>query len=173
MVTTAREDERRLWPYSTNGKSRTIPSMPEQIRPVPTEQRELIEEGSRAASCSPESAGNAPEARFRLSIVDVSRPCYVCWVKDRYSFTAEALRNLEIYDIAAQEVWEVLHASRRLTRHLDADAAAVFGVTGAGRYLVVLVVESALEANDWDVVAAREMNADEVGVFDRYIGRKP
>jgi hypothetical protein len=38
---------------------------------------------------------------------------------------------------------------------------------------VVLVVESATEDNDWDIVAARDMNADEVDLFDRYIGRKP
>ncbi len=94
-------------------------------------------------------------------------------MKDRYSFTADALQNIEVYGITGTEVWRVLHASRRLTRHLSADAAAIFGVTGAGRYLVVLVVESAQEATDWDVVAARDMNADEVDVFDRYLRRKP
>lgn len=93
-------------------------------------------------------------------------------MKDRYSFTTEALQNIEVYGISAVEVWQVLHASRRLTRHLSAEAAAIFGVTAAGRYLVVLVVESATEDADWDIVAARDMNADEVDVFDRNVRRK-
>jgi uncharacterized DUF497 family protein len=94
-------------------------------------------------------------------------------VKNRYSFTPEALHNLQVYGITAEEVWEVLHAARRLTRHVAEDAAAIFGLTAAGRHLVVLVVESTTEDNDWDIVAARDMNADEVDLFDRYIGRKP
>ncbi len=94
-------------------------------------------------------------------------------MKNRYSFTGQALGNLEVYGITPGEVWEALHAKRRFSRQIGAEAAAVFGVTGRGRYLVVLVIESGLEDNDWDVVAAREMDAEEVAVFERYTGRQP
>jgi hypothetical protein len=45
-------------------------------------------------------------------------------------------------------------------------------VTSVGRYLMVLVVESTSEDNDWDIVAAREMSTGEIEVFDRYTGRQ-
>jgi hypothetical protein len=91
-------------------------------------------------------------------------------VGDRYSLTVEALHNLGVYGVEPGEVWEALHAKRRLTRQVDEDVDAVFAVTGKGRYLVVLVVESAGSDNDWDVVAAREMFPDEVARFDKYVG---
>lgn len=47
---------------------------------------------------------------------------------------------------------------------------AIFGVTAAGRYLVLLVVESEFEDNDWDLVAARDMYPDEIAMFDKYVG---
>jgi hypothetical protein len=91
-------------------------------------------------------------------------------VGDRFSLTVEGLHNLSVYGVEPGEVWEALHCRRRLTRQVGDDANAVFGVTGKGRYLVVLVVESAGADNDWDVVAAREMFPDEVAMFDQYAG---
>jgi len=94
----------------------------------------------------------------------------VIGVGDRYSLTVEGLHNVSVYGIEPREVWEALHAARRLTRQVSDEANAIFGVTGKGRFLVVLVVESAGADNDWDVVAAREMFPDEVAMFDRYAG---
>ncbi|GAB0107996.1 hypothetical protein JMUB6875_69990 [Nocardia sp. JMUB6875] len=91
---------------------------------------------------------------------------------DRYSFTSDGLHNIRVYGVKPGEVWEALHSKRRLVRHLDAKASALFGLTHTGRYLVVFVLESADEDNDWDVIAAREMLQDEKAVFDRYTGRK-
>ncbi|MFI1916793.1 hypothetical protein [Nocardia sp. NPDC020380] len=91
---------------------------------------------------------------------------------DRYSFTSEGLDNIRIYGVKPGEVWEALHSKRRLVRQIDARASAMFGLTHTGRYLVVFVLESAYENNDWDVIAAREMFPDEKAVFDRYTGRK-
>jgi len=50
------------------------------------------------------------------------------------------------------------------------DANAIFGVTNAARHLVVFVVESAFEDNDWDVVAARDMFPDEIAIFTKFVG---
>ena len=91
---------------------------------------------------------------------------------NRYSFTAEGLANLTVYGIGPDEVWVALHGRRRLSRPLGEDGAAIFGVTSAGRHLMVLVVESTSEDNDWDIVAAREMSTEEIEVFDRYTGRQ-
>lgn len=92
-------------------------------------------------------------------------------MKDRYSHTTESLLNIWLAGISAPEVWAVLHASPRLTRHVSEDAAAVFAVSPTGRHLVVLVAESAVSDNDWDILSAREMHADEVEVFDRHLRR--
>lgn len=97
--------------------------------------------------------------------------CYVDRVKDRYSYTTESLRNMEISGLSAPEVWAVLHSSPRLTRHLSEDAAAIFGVTPSGHHLVVLVAESPVEDNDWDILDVRDMYPDELEVFDRQTGR--
>lgn len=91
-------------------------------------------------------------------------------VRDRYSLTVEGLHNIGVYGVEPAEVWEALHAVRRLTRQVGDDANAVFGVTAKGRYLVVLVVESVGADNDWEVVAAREMYPDEVAMFNEYAG---
>jgi hypothetical protein len=94
-------------------------------------------------------------------------------VKNRYSFTPQALANIAVYGITAAEVWEALHASQRLTRQLTGEAVGVFGVTAAGRHLLVLVVESKFEDNDWDITAARNLDAEEIAVFNRQTGRQP
>jgi hypothetical protein len=91
-------------------------------------------------------------------------------MRDRFSFTGDGLHNIAVYGIDPAEVWQVLRAQRRLTRQMSEDANAIFGATQAGRHLVVFVVESTYEDNDWDVVAAREMFPDEVAMFTKYVG---
>src|SRR5262245_4041676 len=73
----------------------------------------------------------------------VPRPWYIRLVRDRYAFTGDGLHNIAVYGIEPVEVWQVLHAVRRLTRQMADDVNAVFGPTAKGRYLVVFVVESA------------------------------
>jgi hypothetical protein len=91
-------------------------------------------------------------------------------VGNRYSFTVDGLHNVAVYGIEPGEVWEALHAHRRLTRQVTDEVNAVFGVTGKGRHLVVFTVESSEGDNDWDIVAAREMYPDEIAMFDKYAG---
>jgi hypothetical protein len=59
-----------------------------------------------------------------------------------------------------------------LTRYLDENSVSIFGVTGIGRHLMVVAVEYE-PGHEWDIVAAREMNADEAKVFDHLIDTKP
>lgn len=89
---------------------------------------------------------------------------------NRYSFTPEGLHNVGVYGVEPSDVWRALHGSRRVTRQLSDEAKAVFGVTSDGRYLVVLVVESDHDDNDWDIVAARDMSPDEIAMFDKHVG---
>lgn len=91
-------------------------------------------------------------------------------MRDRYSFTGDGLHNVAVYGVEPSEVWQALHAARRLTRQMSEDANAVFGVTAKGRHLVVFVVESTVEDNDWDIIAARDMAPDEIAMFDQYVG---
>jgi hypothetical protein len=91
-------------------------------------------------------------------------------VRNRYSFTGDGLHNIAVYDIEPGEVWQVLHARRRIARQLSEDASAVFGVTSKGRHLVVFVVETTHDNSDWDVVAARDMFLDEIAMFDQHTG---
>jgi hypothetical protein len=84
--------------------------------------------------------------------------------------TPDGLHNLAVYGITPGEVWPALHASRRLTRQTDDELNAIFAVTANGRHLVMFVVESTLEDNDWDVIAARDMFPDEIAMFDKYVG---
>ncbi len=93
-------------------------------------------------------------------------------MRNRFSFTGEGLHNLAVYGVEPGEVWQVLHAKRRLTRQMSEDANAVFGQTRSGRHLVVLVVESVQEDNDWDIVAARDMYPDEIALFDQQLRRQ-
>ena len=106
----------------------------------------------------------------RVEHADVPRAWYVVGMRDRYSFTGDGLHNVAVYGIDPIEVWQVLRAQRRLTRQMSEDANAVFGVTGRGRHIVVFVVESSYEDNDWDIVAARDMFPDEIAMFTKYVG---
>jgi hypothetical protein len=66
-------------------------------------------------------------------------------VRDRFSFTPDGLHNIAVYGIEPAEVWQALHAVRRVTRQMSED-------------------------NDWDLVAAREMYPDEIAMFDQHVG---
>src|SRR6266542_2463188 len=70
-------------------------------------------------------------------------------VKNRYSFTSDGLHNLAVYGVEPGEVWQILRASRRITRQMSEDANAVLGVTDEGRSLVASVAETNTHAQHY------------------------
>ena len=82
------------------------------------------------------------------------------------SWTPEALDNIASFDLVVEEVMQVLRSPNRLTRHLGDDAACVYGTTGTGRYVVVLLGESDNVDDDWDILAARDMTETEIKHFE-------
>jgi hypothetical protein len=97
--------------------------------------------------------------------VDVSCLAVAAVLEDPYRLTGEALRRFEIRGIAADEVWEVLRTSHRQARYLSGDSVVIFGMTVAERCLALLATESVLTSGGWDVIAGRDLDADELGVF--------
>ncbi|WP_233512762.1 hypothetical protein [Micromonospora deserti] len=88
----------------------------------------------------------------------------------RFSFTDEALANLGVYDVTPGEVWEALHSSRRVIRHLGDDVMVVYA-TARGRRLAVLLAEADGTDNDWDILSARELSDVEVKRYDEAVRR--
>ena len=68
------------------------------------------------------------------------------------------------------DVWEVLDSDRRLFSQVDDQSMIVLGPTDEGRHLLVLVSESDLEPDVWDIMAAREMNLQEISQYRRARG---
>ena len=87
----------------------------------------------------------------------------------RFSFTDEALANLRLYEVAPAEVWEALHSTRRVIRHLGDDVMVVYAATRRGRRLAVLLAEADHADNDWDVLSARELSDIEAKRYDEAV----
>lgn len=68
------------------------------------------------------------------------------------------------------EVWEILDSDRRLFSRVDDRSMIVLGPTDEGRYLLILVSESDLEPDVWNIVAAREMSLQEISQYWRARG---
>ena len=79
----------------------------------------------------------------------------------RYSFTDDALANIRLYGVTPGEVWEALHGTGRVIRHLGDDVLVVYAVTRRGRHLAVLLAEPDHADHDWDVLSARELSDNE------------
>jgi hypothetical protein len=90
-------------------------------------------------------------------------------VGSRFSFTDEALANLRLYDVTAAEVWQALHSTQRVIRHLGDDVMVVYAATRRGRRLAVLLAESDHTDNDWDVLSARQLSDIEAKRYDEAI----
>ncbi len=91
----------------------------------------------------------------------------------RYSFTDDALANLRLFGVTPGEVWEALHSSRRVIRHLGDDVMVVYAVNRRGRHLAVLLAEADHTDNDWDVLSARELSDIEAKRYDEAVrGRR-
>jgi hypothetical protein len=82
-------------------------------------------------------------------------------VGSRFSFTDEALANLRLFGVTPGEVWEALHSTRRVIRHLGDDVMVVYATSGRGRHLAVLLAEAGHGDNDWDVLSARDLSDSE------------
>ena len=145
------------------GDWRIVQVMPERIRLDPTGRPEVIE-GCVGAAALPEG-GRTPGSVARLVRVDVSRLAVAVVLQGRYRLTGEAMRRFQIRGIAADEVGEVLRTAHRQARYLGADSVVIFGMTGAGRCLALLAKQSEAVAGGWDVIAGRDLEADELGVF--------
>jgi hypothetical protein len=96
----------------------------------------------------------------------VLRAWYARPVGSRFSFTDEGLSNLRLYEVAPGEVWEALHSSRRIIRHLGDDVMVVYAATRRGRRLAILLVEADRIDNDWDVISARDLSDVESKRYD-------
>jgi hypothetical protein len=107
----------------------------------------------------------ALRASGRPDPATTAKPCYVRGtlptVGNRFSFTDEALSNLKVYDVTPGEVWQVLHAPRRIIRHLGDDVMVVYATAHRGRRLTVLLAEADRGDNDWDILSARDLSDSE------------
>ncbi|MEV0729149.1 MULTISPECIES: hypothetical protein [Polymorphospora] len=90
---------------------------------------------------------------------------------NRFSFTDEALGNLEVYAVSPTEVWQALRAPHRVIRHLGDDAMVVYSTTRRGRRLAILLAEADHTDNDWDILSARELSDSEAKRYDEAVGR--
>ncbi|GIF77329.1 hypothetical protein [Asanoa siamensis] len=87
----------------------------------------------------------------------------------RYSFTDDALSNLAVYDVTPGEVWEALHGTRRVIRHLD-ELTVVYAASRRGRRLVVLLAETEHDDHDFDILSARAMTDTEIKRYEETVG---
>ena len=87
----------------------------------------------------------------------------------RFSFTDDALANLRLFGVVPSEVWEALHSSGRVIRHLGDDVMVVYATSRRGRRLAVLLAEADHTDNDWDVLSARELSDIEAKRYDEVI----
>jgi hypothetical protein len=87
-------------------------------------------------------------------------------VGSRFSFTEEGLANLRLYEVTPREVWEALHSTRRIIRHLGDDVMVVYAASGRGRRLAILLLEADRGDNDWDVLSARDLTDVESKRYD-------
>jgi hypothetical protein len=90
----------------------------------------------------------------------------------RYSFTDDALANLRLFGVTPGEVWEALHSSQRVIRHLGDDVTVVYATARQGRHLAVLLAESDHGDNDWDVLSARELSDIEKKRYEEAVTRR-
>jgi hypothetical protein len=87
----------------------------------------------------------------------------------RYSFTDDALANLRLFGVTPGEVWEALHSTRRVIRHLGDDVMIVYAANRRGRHLAVLLAEADHNDNDWDVLSARDLSDSEIKRYEEAI----
>lgn len=95
------------------------------------------------------------------------------FVASRFSFTDEGLDNLRVFDVSPAEVWQALHNTRRVIRHLGDDVMVVYATAREGRRLAILLAEADHTDNDWDVLSARDLTDIESKRYDETLARWP
>jgi hypothetical protein len=66
-------------------------------------------------------------------------------------------------------VWEALHSTRRVIRHLGDDVMVLYATNRRGRHLAVLLAEANHTDNDWDVLSARDLSDSEIKRYEEAI----
>lgn len=89
----------------------------------------------------------------------------------RYSFTDDALANLRLFGVTPGEVWEALHSTRRVIRHLGDDVMVLYATSRRGKHLAVLLAEADHTDNDWNVLSARELSDSETKRYTEAVRR--
>jgi hypothetical protein len=102
----------------------------------------------------------------RRTVPLVLRAWYAPQVGSRFSFTDEALSNLGVYEVTPGEVWEALHSTRRVIRHLGDDVMVVYATARRGRRLAILLAEADRTDHDWDILSARDLSDSESKRYD-------
>ena len=77
------------------------------------------------------------------------------------NLTRAGLLNAAQHGITPEEVWQIAGADNRVIHPVGEASRMILAYTRQGRGLAILVQESQLEDDVWDVVAAREMTEQE------------
>lgn len=91
-------------------------------------------------------------------------------MRGEYNLTTAGLRNAAQHGISAAEIFEVIDSRTRLFSRAGDQSMLILGITGAGRYIMIMVTEADLEPDVWDVVAAREMRESEIAAYRKVRG---
>jgi hypothetical protein len=79
-----------------------------------------------------------------------------------YSFTRAGIANCEQHGITPREIWEVVASRQRMFVPVGHRSRLVAGRTDEGRWLGFLAQESDRQADEWEIVAARELDDQEI-----------
>jgi hypothetical protein len=90
-----------------------------------------------------------------------------------YCLPPDTPRRLARFDVSPQEVWEALDCPERVTRNSADGNEMIYGVTSAGRHLMVLIIEYAVADEEWEILVAWDMTAEEIKRYERLIERPP
>ena len=82
-------------------------------------------------------------------------------MKGEINLTRAGLANAAQRGISPSELWEVIDSHERVITTVGEESRLIVGFTGSGRGIAVLVQESHLEDDVWDVVAARDLTEAE------------
>jgi hypothetical protein len=85
----------------------------------------------------------------------------VVWVKGEVNFTRAGLLNAAQRGVTPTETWEVVDSHQRIVVTVGEQSRLIMGFTTTGRGLAILVQEAELEEDVWDIVAVRDLRAEE------------
>jgi hypothetical protein len=82
-------------------------------------------------------------------------------VQGEVNFTRAGLLNAAQRGITPTETWEVVDSHQRIVVPVGEQSRLIMGFTPSGRGLAILVQEAELEDDVWDIVAVRDLRAEE------------